>query len=164
MAKPLIPQRTRLSKGMRKELFRNSYEIQHDISLVFASIVLLAWEGKNECPSHMTLLYQQKLCRNNYADEDFVGLVFIIQKNPTDSTKTPPSSWAVSRADIQKILSPCAHISTLPQLPAIFSFEQSLTCPCYPHLVHIARSPIILYQLFLTSCTFFFLHKYFTRF
>lgn len=77
---------------MRKELFRNAYEIQHDISLVFASIVLLAWEGKNECPSHMTLLYQQKLCRNNYADEDFVGLAFIIQRNPTDSSKTPPGS------------------------------------------------------------------------
>lgn len=92
MAKPLLPQRTRLSKGMRKELFRNAYEIQHDISLVFASIVLLAWEGKNECPSHMTLLYQQKLCRNNYADEDFGGLAFIIQRNPTDSRKTPPGS------------------------------------------------------------------------
>lgn len=109
MAKPLLPQRTRLSKGMRKELFRNAYEIQHDISLVFASIVLLAWEGKNECPSHMTLLYQQKLCRNNYADEDFGGLAFIIQRNPTDSRKTPPGSWAVSRADIQKTVSMCPH-------------------------------------------------------
>ena len=74
MAQPLLPQRTRLSKGMSKELLRNAYEIQHDVFLVFASIVLLAWEVKNECPSHMTLLYQQKLCRNNYADERFCWL------------------------------------------------------------------------------------------
>lgn len=93
MAEPLIPQRTGLPKGMRKELFRNAYEIQHDMSLVFASIVLLAWEGKNECPSHMTLLYQQKLCRHNCPDKDFAGFAFIMDRNPTD---TENSSWLLS--------------------------------------------------------------------
>lgn len=113
---------------MRKELFRNAYEIQHDISLVFASIVLLAWEGKNECPSHMTLLYQQKLCRNNYADEDFGGLAFIIQRNQLTAEKLL-LALELCLGLIFRKLCPCAHTSTLTQLPAILSFKQSPNLP-----------------------------------
>lgn len=132
-------------------------------SLVFASIVLLAWEGKNEYPSHMTLLHQQKLCRNNSADEDFVGLAFIIQRNPTDSRKTPPGSWAISRADILKILCPCAHTSTLPQLPAIFILWAIpkpalaiLTCSYCKVTHHPLSAPFDNLHIFL--------HKFFTHF
>lgn len=112
MAKPLLPQRTCLSKGTRKELFRNAHEIQHDMSLVFASIVLLAWEVKNECPSHMTLLHQQKRCRNNYADGRFCWLSLHHSEKPNWQQKNSSCLLSCfysgsSMADIHTVLYPC---------------------------------------------------------
>lgn len=158
MAKPLLPQGTCLSKGMRKELFRKAYEIQHDISLVFASIVLLAWEVKHECPSHMTLLYQQKLCRNNYADRRFCWLSLHHWEKPNWQQKN--SSCLLSRfysgsftADVHTVLYLCPHTSTLPQLQAISSFKQSSTLPflslfcLYCMLTHHPLSSCIFFSI-----------------
>lgn len=126
--------------------------------LVFASVVLLAWEVKNECPSHMTLLYQQKLCRNNYADRRFCWLSLYHSEKPNWQQKN--SSCLLSHfhsgspmANAYTVLYPCPHTSFK---PFISSFKQPQLFPFHHYFVYIACRPISLYELLLSSCMIFF--------
>lgn len=135
--------------------------------LVFASVVLLAWEVKNECPSHMTLLYQQKLCRNNYADRRFCWLSLYHSEKPNWQQKN--SSCLLSHFHSG---SPMANAHT--------QFCIRVPTPASSHLFHLSSNPnsslsiIILFILhadpsvFMSSfchlAWFFFCHRISTHF